>query len=72
MGKLKSVKTLIVIWAVAMITYIIIADRAGFYGIAERLVFVPLAYIPVNVAQKKIYADKESGGRDATEPKQNA
>lgn len=52
--KLKSVKTWIVIWAVALITYIVIAGKVDFLSLATLLATIPLAYIPSNVYQKKI------------------
>ena len=53
--KLKSTKFLITIWAVLMITYIVIAGKDNFYGIAQLLCSVPLCYVVANVAQKAIY-----------------
>ena len=60
-NKLKSVKTWIVIWAIALITYIVIADKVAFLSLATLLATIPLAYIPSNVLQKKIEGDKENG-----------
>ena len=53
--KLKSTKFLITIWAILMITYIVIAGKDNFYGIAQLLCSVPLSYVEANVAQKAIY-----------------
>ena len=53
--KLKSTKFLITIWAILMITYIVIAGKDYFYGIAQLLCSVPLSYVVANVAQKAIY-----------------
>lgn len=53
--KLKSTKFLITIWAILMITYIVIAGKDNFYGIAQLLCSVPLSYVVANVAQKAIY-----------------
>ena len=53
--KLKSTKFLITIWAILMITYIVIAGKYNFYGIAQLLCIVPLSYVVANVAQKAIY-----------------
>ena len=55
MKKLKSTKLWITIWSMAMITYIVVADKTGFYGIAQLLSAVPLSYVAANVAQKAIY-----------------
>ena len=52
--KLKSVKTWVVIWALGLITYIVIADKVDFIQLAVLLATIPLAYVPVNVWQKKI------------------
>lgn len=52
--KLKSVKTWVVIWAIGLITYIVIAGKADFIQLATLLATIPLAYIPSNVWQKKI------------------
>lgn len=59
MNKLKSSKLWITIWAIAMTTFIVVADRTNFEDIAQWLCSVPLAYIGANVWQKKIYSDKE-------------
>ena len=53
--KLKSTKFLITIWAILMITYIVIAGKDNFYGIAQLLCSIPLSYVVANVAQKAIY-----------------
>ena len=52
--KLKSVKTWVVVWALGLITYIVIADKVDFIQLAVLLATIPLAYVPVNVWQKKI------------------
>lgn len=57
-NKLKSAKLWVTIWAVAMVTFIVIADRQAYQNIAQWLCTVPLAYIGANVMQKKIYEDK--------------
>lgn len=54
--KLKSTKFLITIWSILMITYIVIAGKDNFYGIAQLLCSVPLSYVVANVAQKAIYS----------------
>ena len=55
MKKLKSTKLWITVWSIAMISYIVIADKTNFYGIAQLLSAVPLSYVAANVAQKAIY-----------------
>lgn len=57
--KLKSVKLWVTIWAIGMVTYIVVANRTEFNQIAQWLCAVPLAYIGANVAQKKIFSDND-------------
>ena len=58
-SKLKSSKLWITIWAIIMVTFIVIADRNQFTTIAQWLCGVPLAYIGANVWQKQIYSKKD-------------
>lgn len=58
--KLQSTKLWITLWAVAMISYIVIADKTDFYGIAQLLCSVPLSFVVANVAQKAIFKDSSS------------
>lgn len=60
-NKLTSAKLLITLWAIAMVTFIVVADRSNYGTIAQWLCAVPLAYIGANVWQKKIYSDKDGG-----------
>lgn len=60
-NKLKSVKTWIVVWAIGLITYIVIAGKVEFLTLATLLATIPLAFIPANIAQKKIEGDIENG-----------
>ncbi len=53
--KLQSTKLWITLWAVGMISYIAIADKTDFYGIAQLLCSVPLSFVVANVAQKTIF-----------------
>ena len=55
-NKLKSVKFWVTIWAVGMVSYIVIGNRTEFTLIAQWLCVVPLAYLGVNVWQKQIYS----------------
>lgn len=57
-NKLASVKTWVVIWALTLISYIVIAGKTDFLQLAVLLATIPLAYIPSNVVQKKIELDK--------------
>lgn len=59
-SKIKSVKLWVTIWAMAIITYIVIADKTEFYGIAQLLCSVPLSYVVANVAQKAIYSKHDT------------
>lgn len=58
-SKLKSVKFWVVLWAMLIITLIVVTKQAEFKDIALALVSVPLAYIPSNVWQKKIVSDSD-------------
>lgn len=51
--KMTSFKNLLVLWAIAMITYIVMADKASFNNVAMLLAGVVITYLPVNVYQKK-------------------
>ena len=55
-NKLKSVKFWVTLWAVGMVSYIVIGNRTEFTLIAQWLCAVPLAYLGVNVWQKQIYS----------------
>ena len=55
-NKLKSVKLWVTLWAIGMVSYIVIANRTDFTLIAQWLCGVPLAYIGANVWQKQIYS----------------
>lgn len=57
--KLKSTKLWITLWAIALITFIVLADRVDYYGIAQLLCSIPLSYVVANVAQKAIYKQDE-------------
>lgn len=56
-NKLKSVKLWVTLWSIAMVSFIVIANRTEFLNIAQPLCLVPLGYLGVNVWQKKIYED---------------
>lgn len=53
-NKLKSVKVIITLWAMIMITVIVVLNRVEFLTLATFLGTIPLAFIPANVVQKKI------------------
>lgn len=56
-SKFTSVKLWVTLWAIAIVSFIVIANRTEFLNIAQPLCFVPLGYLGVNVWQKKIYED---------------
>lgn len=58
-SKLKSAKLWVTIWAIIMVTFIVIANRNQFTTIAQWLCGVPLAYIGANVWQKQIYSKED-------------
>lgn len=62
-SKLKSVKTWIVVWALGLITYIVVSGKVDFLQLAVLLATIPLAYIPTNVYQKKIEKEQENYGK---------
>ena len=55
-NKLKSVKFWVTLWAVGMVSYIVIGNRTEFTLVAQWLCAVPLAYLGVNVWQKQIFS----------------
>jgi len=59
-SKLKSIKVWVTIWALFLISYIVICDRASFHSVAQLLCAVPLTYIGANVAQKAIFRKYDS------------
>lgn len=54
LNKLKSIKNLLVIWAVILISFIVFANRQEFIQLATVLSGAVIVYFPVNVQQKKI------------------
>jgi hypothetical protein len=59
LAKLLSVKTWVVLWAMFVITFCIVADRSEFLLIAQMLCVVPPAYLGVNVWQKNILSKEQ-------------
>lgn len=57
--KLQSSKLWVTLWSIGIITYIVVADKTAFYGIAQLLCSIPLSYVVVNVAQKAIISKTE-------------
>lgn len=60
-SKWCSAKLWITIWAMFMVTFIVVADRSNYTSVLPMLAGVPIAYIGANVMQKKIYSDANSG-----------
>ena len=56
--KLKSFKNLLVLWAVFIITYIVVAGKQEFLSVAMLLAGAVIVYFPVNVKQKEIFNNK--------------
>jgi len=55
-AKLKSAKLWVTIWAILMVTFIVLTNKSDFVLIAQWLCGVPLAYIGANVWQKQIFS----------------
>ncbi len=53
--KLKSLKNLLVLWAVVLTTYIVVAGKQEFLSVAMLLAGAVIVYFPVNVKQKEIF-----------------
>lgn len=53
--KLKSFKNLLVLWAVFLITYIVVKGKQEFLSVAMLLAGAVIVYFPVNVKQKEIF-----------------
>lgn len=58
--KLKSLKNLLVLWAVALITYIVVAGKQEFLSVAMLLAGAVIVYFPVNVKQKEILSNNKN------------
>lgn len=54
-NKLCSAKLWVTIWAIVIVSFIVITGREAFNNIAQWLCTVPLAYIGANVWQKQIF-----------------
>jgi hypothetical protein len=61
MNKLKSVKNLLLIWVVFLITAIVFTNKLDWLPLIQNLSWAVLGYFGANVAQDKIFADKEKG-----------
>lgn len=58
-SKFRSAKLWVTIWAIFMVSFIVIANRSEFIIIAQFLCGVPVAYIGANVWQKQIFSKTE-------------
>jgi hypothetical protein len=54
--KLGSVKVWIALWSMALITYIVVKDRAAFNNLAMLATAPVIGYLAANVWQDKIHA----------------
>jgi MFS-type transporter involved in bile tolerance (Atg22 family) len=57
--KLKSIKTLCLIWIITIITLIVFTNRNEWLPLVNVLAWAPLAYFGANVVQDKIFSDKD-------------
>jgi len=56
--KLKSIKNLLLIWVVFMITAVVFTNKTEWLPLVQNLAWAVLGYFGANVAQDKIFADK--------------
>jgi len=56
--KLTSVKNQLTYWSCFLITYIVVKNKVGFYGIALALCGIALSYFAVSEIQKHIESKK--------------
>ena len=54
--KLKSTKFWVTLWATALLTYIVVANRVDFSQLGMVLATAPMAYCYCNVKQKELYS----------------
>jgi len=57
-NKLKSIKNLLLIWVVFMITTVVFTNMIEWLPLIQNLAWAVLGYFGANVAQDKIFADK--------------
>jgi uncharacterized membrane protein len=58
-NKLKSVKNLLLIWIVIVITLIVFTNKIEWLPLVQNLAWAVLGYFGANIAQDKIFADKK-------------
>jgi len=56
--KLKSIKNILLLWVVFMITVVVFTNRLDWLPLVQNLAWAVLGYLGANVAQDKIFADK--------------
>ena len=56
--KLKSIKNLLLIWIITVITLIVFNNMIAWLPLVQNLAWAVLGYFGANVAQDKINADK--------------
>jgi uncharacterized membrane protein len=57
-NKLKSIKNLLLIWIVIVITLIVFTNKIEWLPLVQNLAWAVLGYFGANIAQDKIFADK--------------
>lgn len=62
-SKWKSTKLWFTLWATAILTFIVVANRPDFVQLGMVLAAAPLAYCYCNVRQKELYNKKEEEER---------
>lgn len=67
LNKLFSIKLWVTIWAMILISYIVFTSKNDFLIIAEILSAVPLAYMGLNVYQKKILSKSDNSNSVVTD-----
>ena len=65
--KLKSIKVLITIWCMVILTYIVAHNMTDFIQLAVILAAAPLVYCGVNVLQDKIFKGDNNGTKSNTD-----
>lgn len=55
LAKFKSIKVLITVWCMVLLTHIVIHNLTNFIQLSIILAAAPLVYCGVNVLQDKIY-----------------
>lgn len=64
MTKLKSTKLWVTLWAMGIVTYIVISKQSDFVSIATILSAAPMVYCGANVGQKYVEQTKKHYGEN--------